>query len=823
MYTDSQTYFRDVPVSVTMEDDPKSSPRDGSDTDQGPKGAARLLQVTMGAASEEPEPKEEEYVLQPPISNEQALEGQIQRDFDGLTQAERQQVYYDMRGEIFKGQSNSTESAPRIMEETSNTMDAPVSASELESLDRELHRLLSNPAEQESNPLYQAIGKTLSASGSDFYANSTSFRSKLLRAEHRDISKAAKRTADYLSLLHDLFGEKMLSRPIKLSDLTATERQLQRKGYQQLFRFRDQAQHKQHEQQKQQQQPEQQPSLQDLDNGAGRRIAGSFDLCRCVNTTEPATDDETAKTRVLLYLMQVASEDEETQIQGIVFIFMLALRAVATTAPSNPPPPPTAPPSQPSTTPLPRTESDNIFAHDSNSESDQHSDEQLLAQLQFSPHETTHKHNHTMSRVKVLSKLFRSGPLRVSAIHVCSPSRPELHQIKLDCLKTLSKHERVRTRFHDGTSMECSLSLNKVGIPTDRLPLKYDGTIKTEDHLQWIAIQEAKESAAKHKRAFDIVECPMNMDILSGRGQLVRSHPGNVSFRKDFIRARSVRYDMASNREEKNAIADEILDDIATLKRKFLKQHQGAGYWTELDKKTAKEKVMMAFREFRKSQRNQQQQQQLRKARSQRPSLPLSQSLPHSPVTQPQQLRRSQPRSPSIPPTRVVHEGQAPQQPSAPEGQHPGGIHYQLYPPPPPTQSVPGLGASTEGFFHPQSIPQGVPPGMPPPPYYAHHPHMAYGHPPPIPPHLLHHRPPYPPPPHEEGAEAPPTGTAPPLYPAAAAPSLVSYHHPSAPPPPNYFPPEAAANIGSRPSSRQSRSKGSDEGDERSYKRYKAM
>jgi hypothetical protein len=64
--------------------------------------------------------------------------------------------------------------------------------------------------------------------------------------------------------------------------------------------------------------------------------------------------------------------------------------------------------------------------------------------------------------------------------------------------------------------MECSLSLNKVGIPTDRLPLKYDGTIKTEDHLQWIAIQEAKELAAKLKRPFNIVECPMNMDILSG-------------------------------------------------------------------------------------------------------------------------------------------------------------------------------------------------------------------------------------------------------------------------------------------------------------------
>ena len=224
--------------------------------------------------------------------------------------------------------------------------------------------------------------------------------------------------------------------------------------------------------------------------------------------------------------MQAASDDEDTQTQGIVFIFMLALRAVlnslsqttnstaaAAAAASVIP----IKESQPvSSSSLPRSESDSFFGNELTSESDNQSDEQLLAQLQFSPHEHTNRHNHTIERIRVLSKIFRSGPLRVSAIHVCSTNRQELEQIKMDFLKALSRHERVRTRFHNGTSMECSLSLNKVGIPTDRLPLKYDGTIKTEDHLQWIAIQEAKESAAKQKRAFDIVECPMNMDILSG-------------------------------------------------------------------------------------------------------------------------------------------------------------------------------------------------------------------------------------------------------------------------------------------------------------------
>ena len=121
-----------------------------------------------------------------------------------------------------------------------------------------------------------------------------------------------------------------------------------------------------------------------------------------------------------------------------------------------------------------------------------------------------------------------------------------------------------------------------------------------------VSILSTEEEAADARTA----DRPMNMDILSGGGQLGRSHPGNVSFRTDFIRARSSQYDAAANREQKNSIAVEILQDIANLKRRFLKQHPGAGYWTELDTKTAKEKVMMAFREYRKSQRNQQQAQQ---------------------------------------------------------------------------------------------------------------------------------------------------------------------------------------------------------------------
>ena len=178
--------------------------------------------------------------------------------------------------------------------------------------------------------------------------------------------------------------------------------------------------------------------------------------------------------------MQVASDDEETQKQGIVFIFMLALRAVtghqthlhpststaslttsvAVTA--------TATTAAASATTTERIPSDNnIFAgtdsadsgfgYGSASSSDNgitggsnSNDSTATTTAVFSPHETSHRHNHTMKRIRILSKVFRYGPVRVGAIHVCSPNRPELQHIKFDLLQVLEKNERVRTRFHNG-------------------------------------------------------------------------------------------------------------------------------------------------------------------------------------------------------------------------------------------------------------------------------------------------------------------------------------------------------------------------------------
>lgn len=190
----------------------------------------------------------------------------------------------------------------------------------------------------------------------------------------------------------------------------------------------------------------------------------------------------------MLYLMQVASDDEETQKQGLVFIFMLALRALlggnhsistpalsslATTSGSGPPErsvlqnqkPPHRSPSSAS---LPATAAANaaarkikghtIFATtesllDATTSAKASSDHSCSDPAKCHPHDANHRHNHTLRRIHILSKAFRCGPVRVGTIHVCSPNRSELQHIKFDLLQALDKQDRVRTRFHNGESL----------------------------------------------------------------------------------------------------------------------------------------------------------------------------------------------------------------------------------------------------------------------------------------------------------------------------------------------------------------------------------
>jgi hypothetical protein len=86
-------------------------------------------------------------------------------------------------------------------------------------------------------------------------------------------------------------------------------------------------------------------------------------------------------------LFQAASEDETTQKEGLVFIFMVLSTASAIVTGNMP---------------------------------------------------------------QMLARLFQSGALRIAAVHVCSPDLPELHSATATLVRQLQARDRVRVRFHYG-------------------------------------------------------------------------------------------------------------------------------------------------------------------------------------------------------------------------------------------------------------------------------------------------------------------------------------------------------------------------------------
>jgi len=114
------------------------------------------------------------------------------------------------------------------------------------------------------------------------------FRLKFARAELFDAGKAATRIENHLKILRKYFGDESLKRPIYLTDLDKVERDLLKSGYIQALPYRD---------------------------TAGRRIIASL------GNFGASHHNVKNKIKVLIYVLQVVSEDDETQKQGCVFLF----------------------------------------------------------------------------------------------------------------------------------------------------------------------------------------------------------------------------------------------------------------------------------------------------------------------------------------------------------------------------------------------------------------------------------------------------------------------------------------------------------------------
>jgi hypothetical protein len=179
-------------------------------------------------------------------------------------------------------------------------------------------------------------------------------------------------------------------------------------------------------------------------------------------------------------------------------------------------------------------------------------------------------------------RTFSCLPCRVSAFHICLPNSPAFSLIKAVAMASATPEVRMRARFHTGEKWSsmctafCSLtddtsnvwkelkaprdflcqpvtsfhfplqlcaqgspieimySLQTFGISPDQVPINSNsGKVKTQAHLKWMKMREAKEKAIAlggPNFVFRGIECPSHRDVLLGRGRPNSSHQGASSW-----------------------------------------------------------------------------------------------------------------------------------------------------------------------------------------------------------------------------------------------------------------------------------------------------
>lgn len=173
-----------------------------------------------------------------------------------------------------------------------------------------------------------------------------------------------------------------------------------------------------------------------------------------------------------------------------------------------------------------------------------------------------------------------------------------------------------------GTHAEMQYSLMTFGIPVDHLPVDLDGKPIRKYHEDWLRSRrelesirasterEAHRSEKTHETITAAVtssssssgtDTPITFhkdDVLLGREKVAQGHTGNFRFQY-IIEEHWDEYDKSS-KAEKTALATRIVN-LVKQDGRFLKFNEEMNGWEEIDDKSARIKVSMAFRSKRRS------------------------------------------------------------------------------------------------------------------------------------------------------------------------------------------------------------------------------
>eukprot|EP00934_Nitzschia_sp_Nitz4_P002506 Nitzschia sp. Nitz4//scaffold376_size14603//10441//12059//NITZ4_008922-RA/size14603-augustus-gene-0.14-mRNA-1//1//CDS//3329549664//2496//frame0 len=193
-------------------------------------------------------------------------------------------------------------------------------------------------------------------------------------------------------------------------------------------------------------------------------------------------------------------------------------------------------------------------------------------------------------------------PVRLVCGHMCY-SDPELRAYAAGFQLHASEEEQKRMRMHFGSREETQFVLQTFGIPSEKFPIKHDGTADPTEHCKWLAAIRTLEEKAITEGGDNLADSlvdvpesspvivPRRFDVLFGKSTFAREHTGT----KRALHVVEMHFEAynALDQSQKSAKMDmtkKIISIIHESGGRFLRQDDD-GVWVVADELDAKKKI----------------------------------------------------------------------------------------------------------------------------------------------------------------------------------------------------------------------------------------
>jgi len=363
-----------------------------------------------------------------------------------------------------------------------------------------------------------AAAGSSTAPNSKCYLNNPDIRLRFLRCECFVVEKAVQRFLNFLEFSSELFGDFVAERPIRLSDFnTKQEITALQNSRVQYLPFRDRS---------------------------GRRViagvgACGFDL------------DITLRSKIVMYLHWVASEDIETQRKGVVII-------------------------------------------------EWPFDERHKGTMWERSIRPTMK-----NQVRInIRKDYDSMTIRVASLHLCYSDTPFFRALSALFVYGLDSHHKSICKTHYGEPTEIRYTLSSFGIPVDLLPITDSGKVKSNNHSGLInLLAKVKQNNNDDDDEDDdevFVECPRSNDVVFRKGgSIFKSNPGNMYYH-ELIESTNDKHSKA-DRKEKCQITWSIVKEIEERNGRFLEWSLRKELWiVVIDREKKRTKIASCLKQYQR-------------------------------------------------------------------------------------------------------------------------------------------------------------------------------------------------------------------------------